>query len=107
MNDELKRNIIKIINELPDENSCLDYKTMPYENDKIHELIKDICAFLNSEEAYGKDKYIIIGISDKKDICGLKSMPMQDDRFYQSAADYIFSKTISRVWNNKAQNKWN
>lgn len=92
MNDELKRNIIKIIDELPDENSCIDYKIMPYENDNIHELIKDLCAFLNSEEAYGKDKYIIMGISDKKDVCGLKSIPMQDDRFYQFAADHIFPR---------------
>ena len=92
MSDELRRNITRIIDELPDENSCLDYKIIPYENDKIHELIKDICAFLNSEEAYGKDKYIIIGISDEKDISGLKSIPMQDDKFYQFAADYIFPR---------------
>jgi hypothetical protein len=92
MNEKLKIELNKIINELPDESSCLDYKIMPYENDKIHELIKDLCAFLNSEEAFGKDKYIIIGISDKKDIYGLKSFPMQDDRFYQSAADYIFPR---------------
>lgn len=89
---DFKSELINIIDELPDENSCLDYKTFPYENDRINELIKDLCSFLNSEEAYGKNKFIIIGISDKKDICGLTTVPMQDDRFYQNAADYIFPR---------------
>lgn len=92
MNIELKSELIKIVEELPSESSCLDYKALPYENDNISELIKDICAFLNSEEAYGKNKFIIIGISDKKDLCGLTTVPMQDDRFYQQAADYIFPR---------------
>ena len=60
MNIELKSELIKIVEELPPESSCLDYKVLPYENDNISELIKDICAFLNSEEAYGKNKFIII-----------------------------------------------
>ena len=94
MKNDLKSELIGIIDELPDENSCLDYKTFPYENDKINELIKDLCAFLNSEEAYGKNKFIIIGISDKKDICGLTTVPMQDDRFYQNAADYISPRPL-------------
>ena len=92
MNIELKSELIKIVEELPSESSCLDYKALPYENDNISELIKDICAFLNGEEAYGKNKFIIIGISDKKDLCGLTTVPMQDDRFYQQAADYIFPR---------------
>lgn len=92
MNVELKSELIKIVEELPSEGACLDYKLFPYENDKINELIKDLCAFLNSEEAYGKNKFIIIGISDKKDLCGLTTVPMQDDRFYQLAADYIFPR---------------
>lgn len=92
MNVELKSELIKIVEELPPESSCLDYKALPYGNDNISELIKDICAFLNSEEAYGKNKFIIIGISDKKDLCGLTTVPMQDDRFYQQAADYIFPR---------------
>lgn len=94
MNIELKSELIKIVEELPPESSCLDYKVLPYENDKINELIKDLCAFLNSEEAYGKNKFIIIGISDKKDLCGLTTVPMQDDRFYQQAADYIFPRPL-------------
>lgn len=92
MNKELINELIRIVEQLPDENSCLDYKLFPYENDKSAELVKDLCAFLNSEEGYKKDKYIIIGISDKKEVRGITTFPMQDDRFYQSAADYIFPR---------------
>lgn len=92
MNEELKKELIRIIDELPSENSCLDYKAFPYENSNIHELIKDLCAFLNSEEAYGKNKFIVIGVDDRKNILGLTTTPMQDDKFYQQAADYIFPR---------------
>ena len=65
MNRELINELIKIIDQLPDENSCVDYKLYPYENEKTYEFVKDLCAFLNSEESYNKDKYIIIGVSPK------------------------------------------
>lgn len=66
MNEELIGKLIRIVEQLPDENSCLDYKLFPYDNEKMPEFVKDLCAFLNSEEAYNKDKYIMIGIGDKK-----------------------------------------
>ena len=94
MNRELINELIKIIDQLPDENSCVDYKLYPYENEKTYEFVKDLCAFLNSEESYNKDKYIIIGVSPKKEIVGLTEVPMQDDRFYQAAADYIFPRPL-------------
>lgn len=90
MNRRLINELIRIVDQLPDENSCLDYKLFPYDNEKTFEFVKDLCAFLNSEEAYNKDKYILIGVSDKKEATGLTTVPMQDDRFYQAAADYIF-----------------
>lgn len=92
MKEELKKELMRIIDELPSENSCLDYKSFPYENSNIHELIKDLCAFLNSEDAYGKNKFIVIGIDDNKNILGLTTTIMQDDKFYQQAADYIFPR---------------
>ena len=92
MNYELLVELKKIIDELPSENSCLDYKLFPYENSKFSEFIKDLCAFLNSEEGYGRNKFIIIGIDDNKNILGLSTVPMQDDRIYQQAADNIFPR---------------
>ena len=94
MNEELIGKLIRIVEQLPDENSCLDYKLFPYDNEKMPEFVKDLCAFLNSEEAYNKDKYIMIGIGDKKNIIGLTTVPMQDDRFYQAAADCISPRPL-------------
>ena len=34
MDEQLKDKIYKILNELPDENSWLDYKEIPYEKNK-------------------------------------------------------------------------
>ena len=92
MEEDLKRKLLKIIEELPDENCCLDYKEIPYIEEKYTKasFIKDICGFVNSSEAYGKDKFIIIGIRDKtKERIGIESLPMEDDAKYQSWCDYI------------------
>lgn len=94
MNKDLINELIRIVEQLPDENSCLDYKLIPYKNNQSAELVKDLCAFLNSEEGYKKDKYIIIGINDKKEVMGITTSSMQDDRFDQSAADYIFPRPL-------------
>ena len=92
MDEELKKKLLKILVELPDENCCLDYKEIPYKEEKYNKasFIKDICGFLNSSEAYGKDKFIILGIRDKtKERIGLQAIPMEDDEKYQGWCDYI------------------
>ena len=96
MNLDLKKEIYRILDELPDENSCLDYKLMPYKGgEDKSELLKDICAFLNSEEAYEKDKYIIFGVQDKTHyILGIDNNPMPDDSVYQESFDLIFPRPM-------------
>ncbi len=92
MDEELKKKLLKILDELPEENCCIDYKEIPYNEDKYHKaaFIKDICGFINSSEAYGKDKFIILGIRDKtKERIGISTVPMEDDEKYQSWCDYI------------------
>lgn len=90
MDEQLKDKIYKILNELPDENSWLDYKEIPYEKNKRADFIIDLCGFLNSKESHGKDKFIIFGIRNKtKETFGIKSKPMQDDEYYQQLADII------------------
>lgn len=92
MNEELKKKLLKILEELPDENSCVEYKEIPYRDEKYTKaaFIKDICGFINSSEAYGKDKFIILGIRDKtKERIGVSTVPMEDDEKYQSWCDYI------------------
>ena len=66
MDEEIKEELNLILNELPQENAWLDYKADPYKTSDIGGLINDLSAFLNSEQSYGKNKYIIYGIDNKK-----------------------------------------
>lgn len=91
MSDEVKFELNKILNELPTENSWLDYKAKAYDKVELSGLINDLCAFLNSEQSYGKNKYIICGINDKnKDRIGIKPEEMLDDHYFQDAVKHIY-----------------
>lgn len=90
MNDEVKFELNKILNELPTENSWLDYKAKVYDKTELAGLTNDLCAFLNSEQSYGKNKYIICGIGNDKSRLGINPDEMLDDHFFQDAAKYIY-----------------
>lgn len=90
MNDEVKLELNKILNELPTENSWLDYKAKAYDKTELAGLINDLCAFLNSEQSYGKNKYIICGIGNDKSRLGINPDEMLDDHFFQDAAKHIY-----------------
>lgn len=88
MDVQLKEKIFNILNEIPSENCCIDYKTIDEYKGNMGAFLKDLCSFLNSIEGYGKDKFIILGVSAKeKKILGLQSM--QDDKEFQNFADKI------------------
>ena len=76
--EELEEKLYTILNKLPDENAWLDYKIIPYSNQDRAEFIRDLCAFLNSNESYGKDKFIVFGINNDKQLIGLQNVAMQD-----------------------------
>ena len=59
MDEETKKEFNNILNDLPTENCWLDYKADPYKSSDMGDLINDFSAFLNSEQSYGKNKYII------------------------------------------------
>lgn len=90
MDEEIKMELNKIIDELPGESSWLDYKERPYNPGQMVDLIKDINAFLNSEQSYGRNKYIIYGIDNKRNRVGINPSEMPDDRDFQDAAKHIF-----------------
>ncbi len=90
MNEEIKIEINRILNELPTENSWLDYKAEAYKKTELPGLINDLCAFLNSEQSYGKNKYIICGIGNNKFRIGITPEEMLDDHFFQDAAKHIY-----------------
>lgn len=95
MDRKFKNEIRDILNELPDENSSLDYKEIPYEKCRHADFISDLCAFLNSNESYDKDKFIIFGVRDAtKERIGLNEKQMEDDNIYQSLAEKIQPRPI-------------
>lgn len=90
MDDELKEKLLTILEDLPSECSWLDYKMVPYDKYQKAELIKDVCAFLNCTESYGKDKFIIIGIVDKtKYKKGTNDNRIEDDKYFQDLWELI------------------
>ncbi len=94
MDEELKDKLYKILSDLPSENSCVDYKIIPYKetHHEKAEFIKDLSGFLNSIEGFDKDKFIILGVEEKNNQytrLGLKNNTMNDDCFYQDLAKNI------------------
>lgn len=85
---DIKLNIEKILKEGLTESNMLDYKSIEYEDSKLSDFFKDTISFLNSEESYGKDKYIIFGVTDKGRLIGLKK-DMKDDNEYQNLVKKI------------------
>ena len=98
MNEEIKEELNLILNELPQENAWLDYKADPYKTSDIGGLINDLSAFLNSEQSYGKNKYIIYGIDNKKNRRGIVDDEMLDDHYFQDAATHIFPTPKIITW---------
>lgn len=85
--DEIKNIIDNEINEKP----TIDYKIQEYNlqsNDKW-EVIKDVIAMLNSEEAFGESKFIILGVAEKGFYVKGLEKSMRDDNEYQNLFEFI------------------
>ena len=53
--------IYDIINRLPSEESCIDYKLDPYlKGKKDYAFVKDVIAMLNSEEGAGRINILFV-----------------------------------------------
>lgn len=63
IDENVKNKVLNILDNLPSEGPCLDYKR-GYPHNKKAELIKDVCGFLNSIDGLGQDKFIIIGVDE-------------------------------------------
>lgn len=95
MDEELKERIFRILSELPTEKSYIDYKQIPYLENKKADFIADVCGFLNSIDSYKKDKFIIFGVQDKPlKRKGIKKELMDDDASYQDLCDKIQPRPI-------------
>ena len=77
--------IIEILRKLPSEGPCIDYKVIPYKKNQQHEFLQDVIAMLNSEAAVGKDKFIILGVSDSpRALVGIDREQWGDDNEWQN-----------------------
>lgn len=91
MSMDIENKIKNIIEEKINEKSTLDYKVQEYNlqtNDKW-EILKDVIAMLNSEDAIGKDKFIILGIAEKEFYIKGLGQDMRDDNEYQNLFELI------------------
>ena len=69
----IKKKINQILTQKLDESNSVDYKVEEYSKSNLADFLKDTIAFLNSEESYKKDKFIIFGVANKNNhIVGLK-----------------------------------
>lgn len=84
MENGIEKIVEDILQNLPNESTWIDYKLEMYSNDKKADFIKDVIALLNTEENIGKDKFIIIGVSDKeKYLHGIKEKLYQDSDYQE------------------------
>lgn len=104
----LEYDIEDILGRLPSECDYLDYKITPYTLSKDSgkgEYIKDVLAMLNSQMGIDKDKYIIFGVSDNKNLIGIEDKTMADDAVFQSLVSHIRPRPYIRTGTYSYQNK--
>ncbi len=88
-------NILDSLGGIPEECSWIDYKAGCEFDREFREGIKSlVVAFLNSIQAFDKDKYIIFGIFEdkkmkKKTITGLQDYKFPDDNEWQNTFTHI------------------
>lgn len=87
----IEKEVKQIIEEKLNENPTIDYKVEEYNlsTENKWEVLKDIIAMLNSEEAVSKNKYIILGIADQEYYIKGLNKNMRDDNEYQNLFDNI------------------
>ncbi len=84
---EVERQVKEILECLPSESDCIEYKVEPYNlsHEKgCYDFVHDVVGLLNSKDAVESDRFIILGVSDDKYLKGLSyDQPMPDDSTFQ------------------------
>lgn len=85
--------VIEVLQRLPSEEPCVDYKIVPYTKNQNHDFLKDVIAMLNSEAGVGKDKFIIIGVENQtRKRIGIQRKLWRDDNEWQNLLDKIIPR---------------
>src|SRR5699024_197805 len=87
----IENKIKTMIEDKVNEKSILDYKVQEYNlgTSNKWEMIKDIIAMLNSEESFGEDKFIILGVAEREFYIKGLEQDMRDDNEYQNLLELI------------------
>lgn len=97
----------EVLDRLPSEEPCVDYKIFPYKENQRHEFLKDVISMLNSEEGMGKDKYIIFGVDNRtRHLVGIDSESWKDDNEWQNLLDKISPRPAVNTGCVKYADKW-
>lgn len=98
--------VMEILQKLPSEGPCIDYKVIPYKKNKNHEFLQDVIAMLNSEQAAGEDKFIVIGVKDSpRELIGIEIEQWRDDNEWQNLIKKISPRPDVRTGYVKYQEK--
>lgn len=77
--------VIEILQKLPSEGPSIDYKVKPYKENQNQAFLRDVIAMLNSEQAAGDDKFIIVGVTDEPRLLkGIELEQWRDDNEWQN-----------------------
>lgn len=99
--------IIEILQKLPSEGPCIDYKVIPYKKNQNHAFLQDVIAMLNSEQAAGEDKFIVIGVTDSpRELRGIEIEQWRDDNEWQNLIKKISPRPDVRTGYVKYQEKY-
>lgn len=97
--------LIELLKSLPPECEFIDYKQTGYKKDKQGYFIKDVLSMLNAYTAYGRNRFIIIGVDDNRELVGISAEEMRDDNEYQNWINKISPKPIVNTGQIKYDNK--
>lgn len=97
--------VIELLKALPPECEFIDYKQTGYKKDKQGYFIKDVISMLNAYTAYGRNRFIIIGVDDNRELVGISEEEIRDDNEYQNWINKISPKPIVNTGQIKYGNK--
>lgn len=77
--------VLEVLSKLPSECAYIDYKEFPYiKGEKDYDFILDVISMLNSDEGIGRNKFIIVGVTNEKKLKGISKETWRDDNEWQN-----------------------
>lgn len=97
--------VIELLKALPPECEFIDYKQTGYKKEKQGYFLKDVLSMLNAYTAFGRNRFIIIGIDDNRGLVGISEQEKRDDNEYQNWLNKISPRPIVNTGHIQYDNK--